>query len=98
MRPEKIIIVTSHSGFLRLGVSHAQYANADYRVFDFVSGDGEDLVERELTEQRGGGMGKSMKGKAFVRPGDFPNDPVSTSDHEVVDETPRQAYSPESKG
>ncbi|KAI9791553.1 MAG: hypothetical protein M1835_000232 [Candelina submexicana] len=71
MRPEKIIIVTSHSG------------------------DGEDLVERELTEQRGGGMGKSMKGRAFVRPGDFPEDPVSTSDHEVVDEMPRQAYSPE---
>ena len=35
-RPEKVIIVVSHSGFLRAGVSGYWYENADYRIFDLV--------------------------------------------------------------
>ncbi|KAI9724427.1 MAG: hypothetical protein M1812_000495 [Candelaria pacifica] len=90
MRPERLIIVTSHSGFLRLGVSHCQYANADYRVFDFEQGDGEELVEREVTEKRGGGMGNSKIGRVFIRPGDFPHDPILKPEGEVTDEAPRE--------
>lgn len=59
-RPEKVIAVVSHSGFLRCGVSQKKYENADFRIFDF--GEGVDLVEWELTEQLGGGLGKSPKG------------------------------------
>lgn len=66
-RPEKVIAVVSHSGFLRVGVSHRYYDNADYRIFDFAEGDADDdvggrLVEWKLTEERGGGLGKSEKG------------------------------------
>ena len=60
-RPEKVIAVVSHSGFLRVGVSHKSYANADYRVFDFGSGESSELVEWELTDRKGGGMGWSEK-------------------------------------
>lgn len=64
-RPEKVVAVVSHSGFLRIGVSYRKYENADFRIFDF--GEGHDdvggiLVERELTEKNGGGLGKSIKG------------------------------------
>jgi broad specificity phosphatase PhoE len=34
-RHEKLIIVVSHSAFLRLPVSSAQYANVNWRIFDF---------------------------------------------------------------
>ena len=44
-----------------MGVSRKSYANADYRVFDFGSGESSELVEWELTESRGGGMGWSEK-------------------------------------
>ncbi|KAL1902089.1 hypothetical protein Cpir12675_000196 [Ceratocystis pirilliformis] len=35
-RPEKWVIVVSHSGFLRQAVCGWWYSNADYRIFDFV--------------------------------------------------------------
>lgn len=60
-RPEKVIAVVSHSGFLRVGVSRKNYENADYRVFEFGTGEGNELVEWELTETKGGGMGFSDK-------------------------------------
>ena len=65
-RSEKVIAVFSHSGFLRVGVSNRGYENADFRVFDFAEGNefddvGGKLVEWELTEQRGGGLGLSSK-------------------------------------
>ena len=64
-RPEKLIIVVSHSAFMRLAVSGAQYANADYRIFDFnkhkSKGDTFSLVEWESTRSSGGGMGLSPK-------------------------------------
>ncbi len=47
-------------------------------------------MEREWTERSGGGMGKSTQGRAFVRPGDFPDDPVAKAEGEVVDEAPRE--------
>jgi hypothetical protein len=76
-RPEKVIAVVSHSGFLRVGVSHRQYANADFRVFNFSQGDeeiGGRLVEWEFTEKRGGGLGKSSKGVFPMGPGDYPEE------------------------
>jgi hypothetical protein len=63
-RPEKVIAVVSHSGFLRGAVSNRKYANADFRIFD-VEVDGQDeaiLVEWEDTERKGGGLGKSPIG------------------------------------
>ncbi|KAK8116651.1 Phosphoglycerate mutase-like protein [Apiospora kogelbergensis] len=68
-RPEKVIIVVSHSGFLRLGVSGCFYLNADYRIFDFEDEEqpGEDgapqirLRQWDETKEKGGGMGKSWK-------------------------------------
>lgn len=62
----------SHSAFLRLGVSQAFYANADYRVFDFRDGE---WKEWESTKVSGGGMGRSENGKAEIRPSDFPPEP-----------------------
>ncbi|KAH8754957.1 histidine phosphatase superfamily [Hyaloscypha finlandica] len=35
IRPEHVIIIVSHSGFLRQGVTGCWFDNADYRVFDF---------------------------------------------------------------
>lgn len=67
-RPEKVIAVVSHAGFLRLGVSNRRYENADYRIFDFaeaekgVEGSEFKLKEWKLTEEKGGGLGQSLKG------------------------------------
>jgi len=77
-RSEKVIAVVSHSGFLRCAISHTQYGNADYRIFDFAKPSGEEgevmyaLKEWETTEEKGGGMGKSDKGRADIQPRDFP--------------------------
>lgn len=71
-RPEKVIAVVSHSGFLRLGISHTKYANADYRVFDFADDASDELVEWESTKHRGGGMGRSEKGTATIGASYFP--------------------------
>lgn len=64
-RPEKVIIVVSHSGFLRLGVTGCFYLNADYRIFDFEEESGPNgeirLRQWDETKEKGGGMGKSWK-------------------------------------
>lgn len=73
-RPEEVIAVVSHSGFLRVGVSHRHYANAEYRVFSFAEGSGDELVEWRVTEENGGGMGNSRIGLALTRPTDFPQE------------------------
>jgi hypothetical protein len=47
------------------GVSNRKFANADFRIFDFAEVDGQvdaKLVEWELTESNGGGLGKSPRG------------------------------------
>lgn len=62
-RPEKVIAVVSHSGFLRIAVSNCGYENADYRVFNFSEeGARNKLVEWDLTRENGGGLGISPKG------------------------------------
>lgn len=66
-RKEKVVAVVSHAGFLRVGVSYCAYDNADFRIFEFAEGEGDEevggrLVEWELTKERGGGLGKSEKG------------------------------------
>lgn len=68
-RPEKVIAVVSHSGFLRVGVSHRRYANADYRIFDFAQDGSDELVEWATTAQ--GGMMWSEPGTAGIEAGDF---------------------------
>ena len=72
-----VLTVVSHSGFLRVGVSHRHYENADFRVFDFAEGHeavGGKLVEWEMTEQNGGGLGKSSKGIFLMTVGDYPDE------------------------
>ncbi|KAE8452189.1 hypothetical protein EG329_001656 [Mollisiaceae sp. DMI_Dod_QoI] len=89
-RPEKVIVVVSHSGFLRVGVSNKKYENADYRIFDFAEGfeeTGGKLIEWELTELKGGGLGKSPKGFFEMAPGDYPEE-VESDVGEVVCENP----------
>jgi len=66
-RWEKVIAVVSHAGFLRVGICNRKFENADFRVFelDGSTQEGEDgprLVEWDLTESKGGGLGKSLKG------------------------------------
>ncbi|KAI1193982.1 phosphoglycerate mutase-like protein [Nemania serpens] len=62
-RPEKIIIVVSHSAFLRVGVTGCWFFNADYRVFDFAPRGGPEspyqLEQHASTKEKGGGLGYS---------------------------------------
>ena len=57
-------------------MSYKKYENADFRIFDFSEGDeeiGGKLIEWELTEKKGGGLGKSPKGFFGTMPGDYPD-------------------------
>ncbi|KAF2014729.1 phosphoglycerate mutase-like protein [Aaosphaeria arxii CBS 175.79] len=86
-RPEKVIAVVSHAGFLRVGVANRRFFNADWRVFDFdeevlresqEKGEGIDgkglfvLKEWKETEEKGGGMGRSERGFVGPQDSDFP--------------------------
>ncbi|PVH94977.1 phosphoglycerate mutase-like protein [Periconia macrospinosa] len=85
-RPEKVIAVVSHSGFLRVGVCNRQFFNADWRVFEFdedemgeAKAKGEEryvLKEWKETEEKGGGMGRSEKGVFLPKREDFPPEVV----------------------
>jgi len=88
-RPEKVIAVVSHSGFLRVGISQKRYENADFRIFDFA--EGLEVKEWELTEERGGGLGKSEKGLFPMETGShYPDRPGAQTDiGEVVNENPK---------
>lgn len=66
-RPERAIVVVSHSGFMRQAVTGDHYFNADYRIYDFEErreggGEGKDgpfrLRQWDLT-RGAGGMGRS---------------------------------------
>ncbi|ORY12075.1 histidine phosphatase superfamily [Clohesyomyces aquaticus] len=85
-RPEKVIAVVSHSGFLRTGICNRNFFNADWRVFGFDEGAMKESRERALgldgkgmfvlkewkeTEEKGGGMGRSLKGIFGVVETDF---------------------------
>jgi broad specificity phosphatase PhoE len=97
-RPEKVIAVVSHSGFLRVAVANRRFFNADWRVFDYdeekmresrENGEGLDgqglfaLKEWSLTEEKGGGMGRSEKGVFTMVRGDYPE-----VDEEGTEEVP----------
>ncbi|KAF2474829.1 phosphoglycerate mutase-like protein [Lindgomyces ingoldianus] len=86
-RPEKVIAVVSHSGFLRTAISNRRFFNADWRIFDFdedaliesrqkcLGVDGQGLFrlkEWGETEEKGGGMSRSEKGIFGVLATDFP--------------------------
>lgn len=86
-RPEKVIVVVSHSGFLRAAVCNRRFFNADWRVFDYDeekmkeskdNGEGLDgkgfylLKEWKETEEKGGGMGRSETGIYGPVAADFP--------------------------
>jgi len=80
-RPEKVIAVVSHSGFLRTAVCNRMFFNADWRVFtydeDAMAENGRTrfiLKESEETEKKGGGMGRSDVGVFGIVEGDFPSE------------------------
>jgi hypothetical protein len=67
-RPEKFIIIVSHSCFLRLAVTGCWFFNGDYRIFDFEEREGPDdeyrLKQWEQTSD--GGMGWSWSKKVDI--------------------------------
>ncbi|KAI1306150.1 phosphoglycerate mutase-like protein [Xylaria venustula] len=76
-RPEKVIVVVSHSGFLRAGVTGSWFFNADYRVFDFAAmgsaGSPYQLEQHSYTEENGGGLGLSRRERVLLG-SDLPNE------------------------
>lgn len=81
-RPEKVIAVVSHAGFMRTGICNRDFGNADFRVFAFENviykeGDEVDenaklqMVESDLTVRNGGGMGSSQDGHFGWQASDF---------------------------
>jgi broad specificity phosphatase PhoE len=95
-RPEKVIAVVSHAGFLRCGISRRHFNNADYRIFEFEEDGGVEVKLRELpeTEVPGGGMGSSFLGIAEIEEHDFPKDvqevpvPETKSDEHIPSQEP----------
>ncbi len=73
-RDEDVIVVVSHSGFLRTAVAGRWFGNADYRAFEFEETDGDDeeggyrLVEIEST-RGAGAMGRSMEEEVVLGEG-----------------------------
>ncbi|KAI5458863.1 histidine phosphatase superfamily [Mariannaea sp. PMI_226] len=59
-RPERLIFVVSHSGFLRVGVTGFWYFNSDYRIFDFDLTNGGVNGLRQQPSTRSGGLGLSF--------------------------------------
>lgn len=97
-RPEKVIAVVSHSGFLRAAVCNRRFFNADWRVFDYdeakmqeskkkgegLGGKGLYLLkEWEATETKGGGMGRSEIGVFGPESADFPPEVAEEETREV---------------
>ncbi|OIW29195.1 phosphoglycerate mutase-like protein [Coniochaeta ligniaria NRRL 30616] len=65
-RDEKAVVVVSHSGFMRQGMTGCWFFNADYRVFEF---EGEGLGLRQWEATRKGGLGKSFEERVVVGEG-----------------------------
>lgn len=57
-RPEKVIVVVSHSGFLRAGISGSWFQNADYRIFDLVRAPASDAAVATNGDGGDGGGGQ----------------------------------------
>lgn len=56
-RPEKLVFVVSHSGFLRVGCVGWWFFNSDYRIFEFEEGldkDGRRIVKQDESTIEGG--------------------------------------------
>lgn len=81
-RPEKYIVVVSHSGFLRTGISGHYYWNADYRIFDFdvpeAGGAPETLTLTQWESTTKGGLGWSWEKTVPIGFG-LPNAPAEQS-------------------
>lgn len=93
-RKEKVIAVVSHSGFLRCAISLCKYANADYRIFDFKDtepGKDLELVEWQETEENGGGLGESEKGRAEIEDSDFPEEQAEEVKQQLGGKTDSEA-------
>jgi hypothetical protein len=60
-RPERVVFVVSHSGFLRLGVVGWWFFNSDYRIFEFKDAVLDDLRARLSQDEDTitGGLGLS---------------------------------------
>ncbi|QPC77151.1 hypothetical protein HYE68_007903 [Fusarium pseudograminearum] len=78
-RPEKLIFVVSHSGFLRLGVVGYWFFNSDYRVFNFETERNADGGLRVVQQERtlDGGLGLSWKDPVALG-GDLPEEDPET--------------------
>jgi broad specificity phosphatase PhoE len=90
-RPEKVIAVVSHAGFLRTGICNRKFDNADFRVFEFEEGEekeseGPRLIESELTAQKGGGMGRSPDGYFGWEVNDFKYMPENMRENSAQEE------------
>jgi len=86
-RPEKAIVVVSHSGFLRLGVTTHYFFNADYRIFDFEEVvDGEPLRLKQWASTKAGGLGWSWE--TTVKLGEGLPDPTAAA-AATPEETPK---------
>ena len=83
-RPEKVIAVVSHAGFLRTAITQRRFENADYRIFTFARDkDGKlELFEDAMTEKKGGGMGRSAKGIYLLNDWDFPPENIEEVEEE----------------
>ncbi|KAG9629539.1 phosphoglycerate mutase-like protein, partial [Aureobasidium melanogenum] len=93
-RKEKVIAVVSHSGFLRCAISLCKYANADYRIFNFMDTEqGKDLELKEWkeTEENGGGLGESEKGRADIEDTDFPEEQAEEVKQQLGGKTDSEA-------
>jgi hypothetical protein len=90
-RPEKVIAVVGHDGFLRVGICGKKFGNADFRTFEFeAGGEGEGsglgLVEWESTEKNGDGLGTCPNGVWGWLPNDFKYMPLKPTDEVVQTE------------
>lgn len=71
-RPEPVIVVVTHSAFLRTAVAFRRFANADYRVFTFAEDpDDLELIEEDVGTEGHGGMGRSETGRVMEEEGEL---------------------------